>query len=94
VGIAKRLYNCVTGLVRYAGKYIAKHDIQMYYENSRRTKLKRRSTRHVSEITAIASEFGNSAKIIVPRSWLRKRVIAFLHSEYIAKHSEERKADE
>ena len=40
---------------------------------SRGTKLKRRSTRHVSEVTAIASEFGNSAKIIVPRSWLRKR---------------------
>jgi hypothetical protein len=29
---------------------------------------------------------GNSAKIIVPRSWLRKRVIAFLHWEYISKH--------
>jgi Putative transposon-encoded protein (DUF2080) len=58
-------------------------------------KLKRRSsTRHVSEITAIASEFGNSAKIIVPRSWLGRRVIAFLHSEYISKHHEERKADE
>jgi hypothetical protein len=57
--------------------------------------MKRRSTRHVSEITAFASEFGNSAKIIVPRSWLRKRVIAFLHSEYTAKHPEERrKADE
>jgi putative transposon-encoded protein len=57
--------------------------------------LKRRSTRHVSEVTAIASEFGNSAKIIVPRSWLRKRVIAFLYSEYISKHAEERrKADE
>ncbi|MGA8083888.1 MAG: DUF2080 family transposase-associated protein [Candidatus Nitrosopolaris sp.] len=39
--------------------------------------MKRRSTRHVSEITAIASEFGNSAKIIVPRSWLGKRIIAF-----------------
>jgi len=37
----------------------------------------------MSEVTAIASEFGNSAKIIVPRSWLGKRVIAFLHSEYI-----------
>ncbi|HYA83774.1 MAG TPA: DUF2080 family transposase-associated protein [Candidatus Bathyarchaeia archaeon] len=49
-------------------------------------KSKRRSTRHVSEITAIASQFGNSAKIIVPRSWLGKRVIAFLHSEYISKH--------
>ena len=61
---------------------------------SRGTLLKRRSTRHISEITAIASEFGNSAKIIVPRSWLRKRVIAFLHSEYISKHPEERKADE
>jgi putative transposon-encoded protein len=68
----------------------------MYYENhvERRTKLKRRSTRHIAEITAIASEFGNSAKIIVPRSWLRKRVIAFLYSEYISKHPEERKADE
>ena len=39
-------------------------------------------------------EFGNSAKIIVPRSWLARRVIAFLHSEYISKHPEERKADE
>jgi hypothetical protein len=56
--------------------------------------LKRRSTRHVSEITAIAGEFGNSAKIIVPRSWLGKRVIAFLHSEYISEHPQERKADE
>jgi uncharacterized membrane protein (Fun14 family) len=46
---------------------------------SRGTLLRRRSTRHISEITAIASEFGNSAKIIVPRSWLRRRVIAFLH---------------
>jgi hypothetical protein len=53
-------------------------------------KSKRRSTRHVSEITAIASEFGNSAKIIVPRSWLSKRVIAFLYSEYISKHPRER----
>ena len=70
--------------------------IQMYNENhnDRSLKLKRRSTRHVSEITAIATEFGNSAKIIAPRSWLRKRVIAFLHSEYISKHPEERKADE
>jgi hypothetical protein len=49
-------------------------------------KLKRPSTRHISEVTAIASEFGNSAKIIVPRSWLNKRVIAFLHSEYVSKH--------
>ena len=58
-------------------------------------KSKRTSTRHVSEITAIASEFGNSAKIIVPRSWLRKRVIAFLHSEYMSKHPlERRKEDE
>ncbi|MGA8084833.1 MAG: hypothetical protein WB988_23515 [Candidatus Nitrosopolaris sp.] len=41
----------------------------MYNENHdmRGTNLKR-PTRHVSEITAIASEFGNSAKIIVPRS--------------------------
>jgi putative transposon-encoded protein len=38
-------------------------------------KLKRHSTRHVSEVTTIASKFGNSAKIIVPRSWLKKRVI-------------------
>jgi hypothetical protein len=39
--------------------------------------------------------FGNSAKIIVPRSWLGRKVIAFLHSEYISKHPEERrKADE
>ena len=70
--------------------------IQVYNENrlDRRPELKRRSTRHVSEITAIASEFGNSAKIIVPRSWLGKRVIAFLHSEYISKHPEERRADE
>ena len=68
----------------------------MYNENylDRSPKLKRRSTRHVSEVTAITSEFGNSAKIIVPRSWLRKRVIAFLHSEYISKHPGERKADE
>jgi len=69
----------------------------MYYENrvDRCAVMKRRSTRHVSEITAIASEFGNSAKIIVPRSWLGKRIIAFLHSEYISKHSEKRrKADE
>jgi hypothetical protein len=42
------------------------------------SKSKRCSTRHVSDVTAIASEFGNSAKIIVPRSWLGKRVIAFL----------------
>jgi putative transposon-encoded protein len=56
-------------------------------------KPKRSSTRHVSEVTAIANEFGNSAKIIVPRSWLGRRVIAFLHSEYISKHKE-RKEDE
>jgi putative transposon-encoded protein len=68
----------------------------MYNENhvERSSKLKRRSTRHVSEVTAIASEYGNSAKIIVPRSWFRKRVIAFLHSEYISKHPEERKAED
>jgi hypothetical protein len=58
---------------------------------SRGTLLKRRSTCHVSEVTAIASEFGNSSKIIVPRSWLRKRVIAFLHSEFISKHPEQGK---
>ncbi|MFZ0513484.1 MAG: DUF2080 family transposase-associated protein [Candidatus Nitrosopolaris sp.] len=58
----------------------------MYNEShvSMGPKLKRRSTRHISEVTAIASEFGNSAKIIVPRSWHRKRVIAFLHSEYVS----------
>jgi putative transposon-encoded protein len=60
----------------------------------KKPKLKRSSTRHVSEITAIASEFGNSAKIIVPRGWLGRRVIAFLHSEYISKHPKERKEDE
>ncbi|MGA9153398.1 MAG: DUF2080 family transposase-associated protein [Candidatus Nitrosopolaris sp.] len=67
--------------------------IQKYNENDviEGSKLKRRSTRHVSEITAIASEFGNSAKIIVPRSWLGKMVIAFLYSEYISKHPQERR---
>ncbi len=63
-------------------------------KGDRSPKAKRRSTRHISEITAIANEFGNSAKIIVPRSWLGKRIIAFLHSEYISKHPEEQKADE
>ena len=65
--------------------------IQMYNANkvNRSPELKRRSTRHVSEVTAIASEFGNSAKIIVPRSWLGRRVSAFLHSEFISKHPEE-----
>jgi putative transposon-encoded protein len=60
----------------------------------KKPKLKRSSTRHVSEVTAIASEYGNSTKIIVPRSWLGKRVIAFLHSEYISKHPPERTGDE
>jgi putative transposon-encoded protein len=60
----------------------------------KKLKLKRSSTRHVSEITAIASEYGNSTKIIVPRSWLGKRVIAFLHSEYISKHPEERRRED
>jgi len=55
--------------------------------------MKRRSTRHISEVTAIASEYGNSAKIIVPRSWLGRRVIAFLHSEYISNHPEEQRKD-
>ncbi|MGA9154505.1 MAG: hypothetical protein WBZ36_28300 [Candidatus Nitrosopolaris sp.] len=45
--------------------------------------MKRCSTLHVS---AIASEFVNSAKIIVPCSWFRKRMIAFFHSEFISKH--------
>ncbi len=68
----------------------------MYNENSvdRSAVMKRRSTRHVSEITTIASEFGNSAKIIVPRSWLGRRVITFLHSEYISKHPGEQRKDE
>ena len=44
---------------------------------SRGTLLKRRSTRHVSEITAIESKFGNSAKIIVPRSWLGATGLTF-----------------
>ncbi|HYA84907.1 MAG TPA: DUF2080 family transposase-associated protein [Candidatus Bathyarchaeia archaeon] len=56
--------------------------------------MKRRSTRHVSEITAIASEYGNSAKIIVPRSWLGKRIVAFLHSDYISEDPEELRKDE
>jgi hypothetical protein len=60
----------------------------------KKPKLNRSSTRHVSEITAIASEYGNSAKIIVPRSWLTKRVIAFLHSDFISKHPEELRKDE
>ncbi|MFZ0222495.1 MAG: hypothetical protein WAM42_12495 [Candidatus Nitrosopolaris sp.] len=65
----------------------------MYNEThvSRSPALKRRSARHISEVTAIASEFGNSTKIIVRRSWLNRRVIAFLHSEYISKHRQERK---
>ena len=50
--------------------------------------MKRCSTRHVSKMTEIASEFGNSAKIIVPRSWLGKSIIAFLHSDYISQHPE------
>jgi hypothetical protein len=57
-------------------------------------KLKRRSTRHISEITTITSEFGNSAKIIVPRSWLGRRVIAFLYSDFISIYPEERRKDE
>jgi putative transposon-encoded protein len=60
-------------------------------KNSKSPKSKRSSTRHVSEVTAIATEFGNSAKIIVPRSWLGKRLIAFLHSDYISKHPQEPK---
>ena len=63
-------------------------------KSDRSPKLKRRSTHHISEITAIASEFGNSDKIIIPRSWLGRRVIAFIHSEYISKYPEERKEDE
>ena len=58
----------------------------MYNEKAR--------TPHVSEVTTIASEFGNSAKIIVLRSWLKRRVIAFLHSEFISKYPEEGKEHE
>ncbi|MGC2572406.1 MAG: DUF2080 family transposase-associated protein [Candidatus Nitrosopolaris sp.] len=53
--------------------------------------MKRSSTRHISEITTIATEFGNSAKSYLPRSWLGRGVIAFLHSEYISKHPGERR---
>ncbi|MGA9150960.1 MAG: DUF2080 family transposase-associated protein [Candidatus Nitrosopolaris sp.] len=60
-------------------------------KTDRSSKLKRGSRRHVSEVTAIATEFGNSAKIIVPGSWLGMRVMAFLHSEYITKHPKERR---
>ncbi|MGC2575321.1 MAG: DUF2080 family transposase-associated protein [Candidatus Nitrosopolaris sp.] len=68
----------------------------MYNENrvDRSPKLKRLSTRHVSEITAIASEYGNSAKFIVPRSWLGRRVIAFLYSEYTSKVPQQGKEHE
>ena len=38
--------------------------------------------------------FGNSAKIIVPRTWLRKQVVAFLHCDFISKHAQERTAGE
>ncbi|MGC2682395.1 MAG: DUF2080 family transposase-associated protein [Candidatus Nitrosopolaris sp.] len=62
----------------------------MYYEKCLLEKIEKAFDKfHVSEVTAIASELGNSAKIIVPRSWLGRRVIAFLHSEYISKHPEE-----
>jgi putative transposon-encoded protein len=47
----------------------------------KKLKLKRSSTRHVSEVTAIAGDFGNSPKIIVPKSWLGRRMIAFLHGQ-------------
>jgi hypothetical protein len=53
---------------------------------SRSPELKRRSTRHISDITTVASKFGNSAKVIVPKNWLGRRVIAFLHSEFVSKH--------
>ena len=61
---------------------------------NRSSKIEKALHTYVSEITAIASEFGNSAKIIVPRSWLGERVIAFLQSEYLSKHPQERKKDE
>jgi hypothetical protein len=65
--------------------YHSGHHRTIYYWRRSR-ELNRRSTRHISEITAVVSKFGNSAKIIVPRSWLGRRVIAFLHSEFTAKH--------
>jgi hypothetical protein len=65
--------------------YHSGHHRTIYYWRRSR-ELNRHSTRHISEITAVASKFGNSAKIIVPRSWLGRRVIAFLHSEFISNH--------
>jgi len=38
--------------------------------------------REIYKIGATASEFGNSAKIVVPRSWLGKEIIAMLKSEW------------
>jgi hypothetical protein len=54
-------------MVRQAGKL--RMIIQIYDEDhvDRGTLLKK-ATRHISEITAIASKFGDSAKVIVPRS--------------------------
>ena len=89
--------HCITGLVLTSLESISlRMIIRMYNENhvDRSSSYEESSTRHVSEITAIASEFGNSAKIIVPRSWLGRRVIAFLLTEYISKHHVEQKPDE
>jgi hypothetical protein len=40
-------------------------------------------TRGAEKITAVISEFGYSAKITVLRSWVRIRMVATLHSEFI-----------
>jgi hypothetical protein len=56
----------------------------MYNENhvERSIVMKRRWTRHISEITAIASEFGNSAKIIVPRSGCKQALEFHAHVNF------------
>jgi hypothetical protein len=88
-----QLYASITRVLP-AGKYIAKDDYTNVLWKVLLEGQNRGSTLHVSEITAIANEFGNSAKIIVPRSWMDKRIIAFLHSEYISKHPKELRKDE
>jgi putative transposon-encoded protein len=39
-------------------------------------------TRKVFKIGTIASAYGNSGHIVVPRIWIGKRVIAMLKSEW------------
>src|SRR5215831_4026651 len=48
---------------------------------------------YYSIIETHTSYIDNSAKIIIPRSWLRKRVIAFLPSGFISKPAEEWRKD-